>query len=358
MNAVRRFGWLLVCALLSSGCASRYIVPYPREAIHHEVVTPDGWKLALVEYPAVGPVRGRPVLVCHGISANARNVDLDETHSLVRWLAAHGRPAWTISLRGMGGSDRPDPAAHRGAYTFDSFWQQDLPAAINFIRQQTGAESIDSVGHSMGGMVLYAYLAEGGTGIHAAATLGSPTRLDFGLWFAPMVPSLAKMVNPEWVLPMVGPARFSAPLASTGHGDILERLLFNPENVTQQSWQRLNASGIGDVTGALLRQMAPLVVQGRFASADGSRDFRRDMANIRTPILVVAGKADHIGMTVSVRDGYRALGGPKRWLLVAEENGARADYGHMDLVIGERAAEEVWTPVLDFLDAPNGASAH
>ena len=51
-----------------------------------------------------------------------------------------------------------------------------------------------------------------------------------------------------------------------------------------------------------------------------------------------------------VCDGFRALGGPKEWLLVGEVNGAVADYGHMDLVIGERAPTEVWPRVLDFLE--------
>ena len=34
-----------------------------------------------------------------------------------------------------------------------------------------------------------------------------------------------------------------------------------------------------------------------------------------------------------------------RWLLVAEENGASADYGHMDLLLGERAAQDVFVHV-------------
>ena len=46
-----------------------------------------------------------------------------------------------------------------------------------------------------------------------------------------------------------------------------------------------------------------------------------------------------------MRRGYDALAGPKRWVLIAEENGASADYGHMDLLLGERAAQDVWVHV-------------
>ena len=57
-----------------------------------------------------------------------------------------------------------------------------------------------------------------------------------------------------------------------------------------------------------------------------------------------------IAMAPAVKDGFRALGGPKEWLLITRANGTRGEYGHMDLVIGERAAGEVWSKVLDFFD--------
>ena len=49
-------------------------------------------------------------------------------------------------------------------------------------------------------------------------------------------------------------------------------------------------------------------------------------------------------------DAYRSLGGERQWLLVGRENGAQADYGHLDYVIGERARFEVWPQILGFLD--------
>ena len=87
-------------------------------------------------------------------------------------------------------------------------------------------------------------------------------------------------------------------------------------------------------------------------SGDGSIDLRADMAKITTPVMVVAGRLDRVAYTPAVKDGYRALGGPREWLLVTRANGARAEYGHMDLVIGEHAADEVWAKVLAFLGSP------
>jgi hypothetical protein len=65
---------------------------------------------------------------------------------------------------------------------------------------------------------------------------------------------------------------------------------------------------------------------------------------------VVAAKLDRVALTPGVKDGSRALGGPKAWLLITRAHGARGEYGHMDLVIGERAALEVWSKVLAFFN--------
>jgi poly(3-hydroxyalkanoate) synthetase len=77
------------------------------------------------------------------------------------------------------------------------------------------------------------------------------------------------------------------------------------------------------------------------------------MAKITTPVIVVAGRLDRIAVAPSVKDGYRALGGPKEWLLITRANGSQGEYGHMDLVIGERASSEVWSKILTFWERAN-----
>jgi poly(3-hydroxyalkanoate) synthetase len=89
----------------------------------------------------------------------------------------------------------------------------------------------------------------------------------------------------------------------------------------------------------------PVKVAREFNQADKRR---ADMAKIRTPVIVVAGRLDRIAAVPAVKDGYRALGGPKEWLLITRANGAQGEYGHMDLVIGDRAPTEVWTKILGF----------
>ena len=133
----------LALTLLLSGCAGLSVVPHPKEAELHRARTDDGWEISLVRYRAVGEPKGPPVVLCHGISANERNMDLDDEHSMARWFAAHGREAWTMSLRATGMSDAPDAAKGRGPISFDDYWRHDLPAVIEYVQRVSGAPELD-----------------------------------------------------------------------------------------------------------------------------------------------------------------------------------------------------------------------
>src|SRR5690606_12004745 len=213
----------------------------------------------------------------------------DEGHSLARWFARQGREAWTLSLRGTGTSDRPDPAAGRpGAHDFDVYWQQDLPAAIDAIRKLSGVDSIDYVGHSMGGMLVYAYLGQGGGGLHRVITVASPTRLDFGS------AAFDLALGPQPVMPASphAPVRAIAGMSASfagGASDPQTLLLLNPENIPTSRWQQFLVTGVDDISGAVLLQLAQMATEGAFASSDGRVDHRAGLARIDTPILVVAG---------------------------------------------------------------------
>lgn len=344
-------GAAITIALL--GCAGGYIEPLPAEAQRYRARTNDGWELALTRYvPA--EASGRPVLLCHGISANSRHMDLDRNHSLARWLAGRGREAWTLSLRGTGESDGIDPGKGRPpGFDFDTLWKEDLPAAVGKVREVTGADAVDYVGHSMGGMILYAYLSQGGGGIHRAVTLGSPTRFKWGgRWAGTLIRNTRSTWQKEDAIPVTFVARAFFPLM--GELGTLSDAFYNPENVTKETFKRVAAMGLSDISGALALQMVGFMDSGEFRSADGQIDFRRDMAKISVPVLVVAGKLDRVATVPGVKDGYWALGGDKEWSLVGRENGARSDYGHLDLVVGEHAPNEVFAPVKEFLDRETG----
>ena len=202
---------------------------------------------------------------------------------------------------------------------------------------------------SEGGMVLYAYLSQGGLGIHAGATLGSPTKLNWGTGLEGLIKTAGPMfVTPKWMIPSGVGALLASPFQGVVEDGPFQRFFYNPQSTDLETWRRLMVYGTASVSGGAALQLIELIETGRFQTHDGMIDLRADMAKITTPVMVIAGRLDRIAVAPSVKDGYRALGGPKEWVVITRANGSKGEYGHMDLVIGERAATEVWPKILTF----------
>lgn len=344
---------LLLSALLATGCAttSGGRSDDPR-AETLRIQTDDGWGLAMRHISPEGPVRGRPVLLVPGLASGDVSLVLEPDHSLAWWLAAHGREVWTVALRGTGNSDRTDAAAGRPpGYGFDTLWREDLRAALRTVRARTGADEVDVVAYSLGALLLYAYLAEDGDGIGAAVAMAGPTRMDrSGTWLKGLARVGDRLVSREDTLDMGFLASLTAPVQAYLRGNPVERIALNAHNTPRERWRRFAGCVFGELSGGVARDLIRMVQTGRFSNSDGSRDYRAGLGHVRVPVLVMAGEGDSVAPVSAVRDGYLALGGPKAWRLLGTSEGLAADYGHVDVVIGERAPYEVWAPLLEFLD--------
>jgi pimeloyl-ACP methyl ester carboxylesterase len=347
---------LALAALLLLGCPSvarlpHLLEPLPSEAEGMRIKTSDGWELVLIRYRAQGEKRGLPVLLVHGIGANGRNMDLDAEHSLARWMSARGREAFVLNLRGTGRSDAPAPERGRPfGYSMDTYAGQDLPAAFAAVREVTGARQVDYVGHSMGGLVLYIYLARGGQDVNAAATLGSPARLNWGGNVERVAQVVAPFVPPFKQVPLTNVTALGYPLYWQVNPP-LDLIFYNPENISDRTWDKLMAVGASNFYGGVVNHFGLWIQRDGMLSADGRIDYLEAMRKRTSPpLFVVAGKTDRLGPVQAVRAGFDAWGGPKQWFIAGEENGLEHDYGHMDLVIGDNAPRELWPRVLSFLD--------
>lgn len=133
----------------------------------------DIWKLRMCRYRK-GRTTGEPVLLVHGAATNQHNFTVPEGESLVDYLVAKGYDCWTIDLRGTRTSQPPFERSRWDA-DLDGMLLYDVPAAINHIRQCTGYGQVHWVGHSLGGMLLYAYLSTfEDDHLACGVTLGSP----------------------------------------------------------------------------------------------------------------------------------------------------------------------------------------
>ncbi len=357
---------LLALTACSNGCslARRVWSPaqLPERAEHLIAQTSDGWDLSIIHYHPRAPLPGRrPVLLVHGIVTNERNLDYDEQHSLARSLSARGLDVWALSLRATGESAHASLIGgdHHYDWDFDTYCREDIPTALAFVQQHTGAEKVDYIGHSMGGMLYYCVLARGGPAADAigvGATLGSPLGFRWGPRFTQLSETAALAASKLPVLKLDSITLLGLPLV-TWFPEPLALLLYNPANLEESVWSGFLAVGVDDESPLLAAQFHRWIVSDRFTSRDGAIDYEALLPATRAPTLVVAGKADQLGFPPLVRRGYDALGGEKAWLVVGMENGARGDYGHMDLLLGQSAERDVFEPVAQWLAAPHSSVA-
>ncbi len=359
-------GLLSAC---SNGCTlARKLwspAPLPEKAEHLIVRTNDGWDLSLDPLCAARPKRRgpsapsrapkRPVLLVHGIITNERNLDYDERHSLARSLAARGFDVWALSLRGTGESAHAAliGGEHKYDWDFDSFCSEDIPAAIAYIQRKSGNAHIDYIGHSMGGMLYYCLLARGGAAaeaIGAGVTLGAPVGFRWGPRFTQVARAAALAASKLPVIKLDGPTLPGAP-----DGELVPRAA---GAAALQSGQHEPRYLERLPRGRGRRRIA--AAGRRFPPLAGQRllHLARRRARLRAAALLGAhadagdrGEGRSLGFPPLVRRGYEALGGEKEFRLAAIENGARGDYGHMDLLLGESAERDIFEPIARYLAA-------
>ncbi|MCB9599864.1 MAG: alpha/beta fold hydrolase [Sandaracinus sp.] len=326
--------WLLHLAFWTRRL--RLDLPYDDEL---ELDAPDGGRFVLRRLRGASP--GHPVLLVHGVAANHRNLDAHPEVSLARHLAAEGRDVWLLTLRsGMRG--------RRGPVRFDAMARHDVPRTIARVLELTEASSLDYVGFSMGGMLLYAGLARGhvqSERLRRVVIVGSPGRV-----VSPLA-GLGLLVRiPSWLVPTF-PLRagargyaFAVDLLHTP----LHRLVYNPKNLAPRHAAHALVNVIEDIPAGLNADLAAMLRAGE-VRCEGS-PVLADLAEVKVPALFLAGAADGIAPPHAVRAAFEAWGAEdKRFEVIGRESGADHDFGHGDLAVGHSAVVEVFPRVAAFL---------
>lgn len=310
------------------------------------VETGDGHHVAL--HHRANP--GRPaVVLCHGISSNARFWDLAPGRSLAEALWTAGYDVWNLDLRGHGDAVRgPEDRQPRG-WGIDDYGRSDLPAAFAAVRAATGQAELHYVGHSMGGMVLAVYLASHAEpGLASAVVVGSP--LDFRD-LDPLVATLfalAPLGGAVGALPTPAGARVLALTRRDTFGR-LDEVLHNPANVDPKAEALMLRTVVSPLWRGEVEQLRPAGRDGEFRGTDGAA-YRDALRDVTVPMLFLAGRADHVASPDRVWTYYEAVGSPdKQFVVLSRANGMHGDYGHLDLGCGDHAADDVFPLIVSWL---------
>ena len=168
-------GIICWCSALGPGCAmmrDRAPLLDLRPCRDGYATTADGWKLGIRKYEPKQADPGKlPVVLCHGLGLNGTFWTITKNH-LPEQLSARGYCVYVVDVRGSGASHRvgtlgrvnqvlrqtPLNELREDRWSVDDQVKYDVPAILDFVQKETGAPRVNWVGHSLGGMIMLAYL--------------------------------------------------------------------------------------------------------------------------------------------------------------------------------------------------------
>ena len=338
-------------AVVALALALAYGRPMPADEVHR-VEVGGVWNLALhrvLPRPGV-PRRPVPVVLGHGTAMCRTCWDLAPDRSLARHLAARGHDVWIAEYRGSGSSHRLGEAP-AWRFAADQHAREDLPVLIGKVLSVTGAARVNWVGHSLGGIVIYAYAQAFGTErLARVVTIGSPSRIGRGRGFVMQLGrSLFSLLIPGWRLPLRMLSRIALPFGVFLR-DPFARFFCNTAHTRRDELAAIMARGITDLPNDLLRQYRRWMATGEMSLSDGTR-LEQAPAAVDVPLLVLGGAGDSMVPPRAFLPGYeQSPARHKACRVFGSPGDAAPRLGHIDLLISEPAALHVFPEVASWLE--------
>ncbi|KAK9925816.1 hypothetical protein M0R45_023081 [Rubus argutus] len=386
------------------------------DELHYVSVPNSDWNLALWRYlPSLkAEPKNHPLLLLSGLATNAIGYDLSPESSFARSMSAQGYDTWILEVRGAGLSthgteanglleagqnhatrirelsqaplniievgQRAVPTSFaefqerlsttledfqkqldlvvKLGWDFDHYLEEDVPVAMEYIRTQCKPDDgkLLAIGHSMGGILLYAMLSRCSfqgrdSGLASVATLGSsldyrPSRSSLKL-FLPLADP-AQVLN----VPVPFGAIYTAvhhlvsqtPVLSWLKPQVSAQDMMDPE-----LYEKLVLNNFCTVPAKLLLQLATVFQEGGLCDRSGTFFYKEHLCKSNVPILALGGDQDLICPPEAVYETVKVIPEQLVTFKVLGELGG-PHYAHYDLVGGRVAADGVYPHIIEFLN--------
>ncbi|KAJ4871096.1 Uncharacterized protein Rs2_47283 [Raphanus sativus] len=250
-------------------------------------------------------------------------------------------------------------------WDFDNYLEEDVPAAIEYVRAQCKPKDgkLLAIGHSMGGILLYAMLSrcafEGREPCLAAvATLASSldyTTSDSALKLLIPLADPAQALSVP-VVPLGALLAAAYPLSSRPPYVLswLNDLISATDMMHPEQLEKLVLNNFCTIPAKLLIQLTTAFRAGGLRDRSGKFYYKDHLSRTSVPVLALAGDRDLICPPVAVEDTAKLF--PENLVTykeLGEPDGPH--YAHYDLVGGRLAVEQVYPCITEFLSHHDSA---
>lgn len=375
LRALSRFGNFFASVLFNTyagifaplSSADSFEAPREKRALRvrapdvHFFETADRTQLRLTRYQA--GAKG-PVLLSHSLGSSSRIFSIDTIDpNLLEFLAANDFDVWLLDHRAS-----IDLSVAKTQFTADEIALYDYPAAVNQIRAITGSDSIQVVAHGFGAMAFCMAMLAGLRGVRSAVcsqmgtdiATSKAARLKAGLHMPELLEALhihslsADVTNEErWYQKLYDRA---LQFTSFDHGcrsSVCRRInfLYGPicrhENLNNATHEALREM-FGVACMKSFDHLALMARVGHLVDANGQEKYMPHLTRLAFPLCFIHGAANECYLPESTRITFDRL---------CATNGGHfysrhviPGYGHIDGILGKRAAYDVYPHILAHLE--------
>lgn len=335
------------------------------EPVVHGFDAADGVALRLTRFR--GGRRG-PVVLSPGFGTSALAYTLDTTETnLPEHLYERGYDVWVLDYRAS-----PALASASSQFTLDDIARFDYPAAVQKVRDVSGAESVQIVAHCVGSLTLLMSLGLGLRGVRSAVAsqvtlhprAGALNEFRAGIYTGNVLQALGvdTLTTEPADDPSLAESLYDRALALYPAGEepcdrpFCRRVMFiygevyDHDRLNEATHDHLHeAFGVANLTA--LTHITKILREDHAVSMDGEHDYLDDVSGLRVPIAFVHGEANRLFLPEGSRITYEHL---------REVNGdgyytrhVIPGYAHMDCFIGTDAARDVYPVLTAELDRYN-----
>ncbi|KAG6470808.1 hypothetical protein ZIOFF_071888 [Zingiber officinale] len=256
-------------------------------------------------------------------------------------------------------------------WDFDNYLEEDIPAAMEYINLETQSKDgkLLAIGHSMGGILLYAMLSK-------YAYENRKPKLAGVVTLASSVDYTTSKSSLKLLLPLADPAQaLNVPVVPLGallaaayplssrppyvlswlNDQISAQDMMHPELFTKLILNNFWRNTLCTVPAKVILQLTTAFRDGGLRNRTGTFFYKDHLHKCAVPILALAGDRDMICPPEAVYETVKVL--PKEmasYKAFGKPNGPH--YAHYDLVGGRLAVDEVYPCIIQFLSLHDSLS--